>query len=192
MTTIDVSHRTSHTADTRILDVVLVALGTLSRNSQVVSLDFLLDSECHVTLHVTPLKPAAVAHACMRKSMKCSTGSYGVAASPCRGRGVTALSVVARVQRSDGGDDSCRESPVDFGPCVTSAGRGPLPTPPPASLDPHGIPRGLITCSLRIDRNPRGGRACFFSELRNYVTRRHTNVTNSPFSCASSCFGSPR
>ena len=74
MTTIDVSHRTSHTADTRILDVVLVALGTLSRNSQVVSLDFLLDSECHVTRYTrTPLKPAAVAYACMRKSMKCST-----------------------------------------------------------------------------------------------------------------------
>ena len=33
--------------------------------------------------------------------MKCSTGSYGVAASPCRGRGVTALSVVELVYSDD-------------------------------------------------------------------------------------------
>ena len=98
MTTIDVSHRTSHTADTRILDVVLVALGTLSRNSQVVSLDFLLDSECHVTLHVTPQKTG---RRCSRMYEEEHEMQHGVAASPCRGRSVTALSVVELVYSDD-------------------------------------------------------------------------------------------
>ena len=96
MTTIDVSHRTSHTADTRILDVVPVALGTLSRNSQVVSLNFLLDSECHVTLHVSR-HASKTGRRCSRMYEEEHEMQHGVAASPCRGRGVTALSVVELV-----------------------------------------------------------------------------------------------
>ena len=78
---------------------MLVALGTLSRNSQVVSLDFLLDSECHVTRYTrTPLKSR---RRCLRMYEEEHEMQHGVAASPCRGRGVTALSVVELVYSDD-------------------------------------------------------------------------------------------